>query len=67
MRTTRPTLWDELFRLPDQPALPLQARLRSAVVREILAGRLGSGAPLPSSRDLARLMGLSRNTVTAAY
>ena len=67
MRSQRPTLWDDLFRLPDQPALSLQARLRSAVVREILAGRLGSGAPLPSSRDLARLMGLSRNTVTAAY
>lgn len=60
-------LWDQLFRLPDQPALPLQARLRAAVVREILAGRLASGSALPSSRDLARLMGLSRNTVTAAY
>ena len=67
MRTPRHQLWDELLRLPDQPALPLQARLRSAVVREILAGRLVSGAALPSSRDLARLLGLSRNTVTSAY
>ena len=67
MRISRPTLWDELFQLPDQPALTLQARLRSAVVREILAGRISPGAPLPSSRDLARLMRLSRNTVTAAY
>ena len=67
MRMARQTLWEDLFQLPESSALPLQARLRSAVVREILAGRLGSGSPLPSSRDLARLMGLSRNTVTAAY
>ena len=67
MRISRPTLWDELFQLPDQPALTLQARLRSAVVREILAGRVSPGAALPSSRDLARLLRLSRNTVTAAY
>lgn len=66
-RSSHPILWDQLFRLPDQPALPLQARLRAAVVREILAGRLGAGAALPSSRDLARLLSLSRNTVTAAY
>ena len=67
MRIARQTLWEELLQLPDQPHLPLQVRLRSAVVREILAGRLTPGAPLPSSRDLARLLHLGRNTVTAAY
>ncbi len=67
MRIARQTLWDQLLQLPDNPAMPLQLRLRSAVVREILAGRLAAGAPLPSSRDLARLLGLGRNTVTAAY
>ena len=67
MRMARLTLWEELFQLPQASALPLQAQLRSAVVREILGGRLGAGSPLPSSRDLAKLMGLSRNTVTAAY
>jgi len=67
MRITRQTLWEQLLQLPDSPALPLQLRLRSAVVREILAGRLAGGAPLPSSRDLARLLGLGRNTVSAAY
>lgn len=60
-------LWKQLFELPDEPALPLQARLRSAVVREILNGRLSEGVALPSSRDLAQLTGLSRNTVSAAY
>jgi GntR family transcriptional regulator/MocR family aminotransferase len=61
------TQWATLFELPDQPALPLQGRLRLAVVRSILEGRLGVGAPLPSSRELAALLGLSRNTVTSAY
>lgn len=67
MRQAREVLWSELFALPEQPGLGLQARLRVAVVREILAGRLSEGTPLPSSRDLARLLGLSRNTVTAVY
>jgi GntR family transcriptional regulator/MocR family aminotransferase len=67
VRNAKNTLWAQMFELPDQSALPLQGRLRAAVVREIQAGRLAEGAPLPSSRDLALLIGLSRNTVTAAY
>ena len=59
--------WATLFALPAQPALPLQARLRLAVVQAILDGRLSAGAPLPSSRELAVLLGMSRNTVTSAY
>lgn len=59
--------WARLFVLPAQPGLPLQGRLRLAVVQPILEGRLPPGAPMPSSRELARLLGLSRNTVTAAY
>ena len=68
MATSRSTVqWATLFQLPEQPALPLQGRLRLAVVRAILDGRLGAGAPLPSSRELATLLGMSRNTVTSAY
>ena len=59
--------WGRLFELPGPAALPLQARLRLAVVQAILDGRLGAGAALPSSRELAVLLGISRNTVTAAY
>ncbi|MEO5698648.1 MAG: PLP-dependent aminotransferase family protein [Burkholderiaceae bacterium] len=61
------TQWAALFELPDRPALPLQGRLRLAVVQAILDGRLTAGAPLPSSRELAALLRLSRNTVTSAY
>ena len=67
MVNPRAIQWATLFALPDQPALPLQARLRLAVVQAILDGRLSSGAALPSSRELAALLGLSRNTVTSSY
>jgi GntR family transcriptional regulator/MocR family aminotransferase len=59
--------WEQLFQLPVQPGMPLQARLRLAVVQAILDNRLSPGTALPSSRELATLLGMSRNTVTAAY
>ena len=67
MPTPRFAQWAQLFVLPDQPGLPLQSRLRAAVVSAILDDRLSPGAALPSSRELAALLRLSRNTVTAAY
>src|SRR6187551_1151364 len=59
--------WARLFEIAERPALPLQARLRGAVVQAIGEGRLAAGAALPSSRELAAQLGISRNTVTAAY
>ncbi|WP_088278304.1 PLP-dependent aminotransferase family protein [Ideonella sp. A 288] len=59
--------WAQLFALPEHAALSLQARLRRAVVQAILDGHLPPGAPMPSSRELAQLLALGRNTVTAAY
>ena len=65
-RSTR-NQWAQLFALPEHAALSLQARLRLAVVQAVLDGRLPPGSALPSSRELARLLSLGRNTVTAAY
>jgi GntR family transcriptional regulator / MocR family aminotransferase len=59
--------WATLFALPHQPGLTLQGRLRQAIVQAIADGRLDAGAALPSSRELAAVLGLSRNTVTSAY
>ena len=42
-------------------------RLRQALVQAIADGRLPAGSAMPSSRELARVLGLSRNTVTAAF
>ena len=67
MRNGHSIQWARLFELPEHAALPLQGRLRVAVVEAILSGRLPAGAAMPSSRELARALALSRNTVTAAY
>lgn len=63
----QPPQWAQLFALPDRPGLPLQVRLRQALVQAIADGRLPAGSAMPSSRELARVLGLSRNTVTAAF
>lgn len=46
---------------------PLYQQLRQAVEHQIVTGGLSPDLPLPSSRELARELGLSRNTVNAAY
>ncbi len=66
MAASRDAQWAQLLALPEQPGLPLQGRMRQAVVQAILDGRLWPGARLPSSRALADALGLSRNTVTSA-
>jgi GntR family transcriptional regulator/MocR family aminotransferase len=47
--------------------VPLYRQLRQALEHEIATGALDPELPLPSSRELARELGLSRNTVNAAY
>jgi GntR family transcriptional regulator / MocR family aminotransferase len=47
--------------------VPLHRQLFEALRAAILDGRLGTGARLPSTRDLARELGVSRNTAMNAY
>lgn len=56
----------EMHRLGAQDALPLHRQLYEALRRSMLDGKLGPGERLPSSRDLAQDLDLSRNTVVAA-
>jgi GntR family transcriptional regulator/MocR family aminotransferase len=49
------------------PQLPLYRRIADDLRRSIAAGKLPAGARLPSSRALAMQLGVSRNSVTAAY
>ena len=51
---------------PAAPA-PLWWQLSVGLLVAIANGRLGPGARLPSTRDLARRLKVSRNTVMAAY
>lgn len=45
----------------------LQSQIRATLVNAILSGQLPPGSPTPSTRDLARRLMVSRNTVTLAY
>ncbi len=51
------------------PTVPgtLQARIQQMVAQGILAGRFRPGERLPSSRQMAKHLGVSRITVTLAY
>ena len=59
-------LLSEMTRLAQQDALPLHRQLYEALRRALLDGKLAAGERLPSSRDLAQDLNLSRNTVVAA-
>jgi GntR family transcriptional regulator/MocR family aminotransferase len=47
--------------------LPLHEQVERSIRENIQAGRLAAGARLPSSRALARELGISRGVVTEAY
>ncbi|OCP37653.1 PLP-dependent aminotransferase family protein [Ensifer sp. LC163] len=52
---------------PAHAELPLHARIQRAVRQLIVDGALGPGKPLPASRALAKSLGVSRDTIEAAY
>ena len=45
----------------------LQAQIREALVSAILDGQLARDEPIPSTRRMAKTLGVSRNTVMLAY
>ncbi|MBS7662642.1 PLP-dependent aminotransferase family protein [Pseudomonas lalucatii] len=57
----------DLYGIQLDPALGLARQLYQALRARILDGRLAGGTRLPASRDLAGLLGISRNTVTRAF
>jgi GntR family transcriptional regulator / MocR family aminotransferase len=61
MMTTLPIQLDRARRIP------LAAQIYRAIRETIETGRLASGAKLPSWRDLAAQLGVSRGTVRVAY
>ncbi|MEM8555696.1 MAG: PLP-dependent aminotransferase family protein [Pseudomonadota bacterium] len=58
---------EDMFFLDPQADGTLQHQLQRLVSEGVLSGRFPPGARLPSSRKLARHLGISRITVTLAY
>src|SRR6478609_11848806 len=63
----RQPLWSQLFQLSFRSKITLQAQIREMLVAAILDGHLPGGTALPSTRTLARELGVARNTVALAY
>ena len=60
-------MWRQLLPKVRKHDEPLQVQLCTAFVTAMLEGRLPAGTRLPSSRDLALLTGVSRNTAVLVY
>lgn len=60
-------MWGELFKLSSGGGRNLQRQLREQLVAAILDGHIPAESALPSSRELARQLGVARNTVVLAY
>jgi GntR family transcriptional regulator/MocR family aminotransferase len=60
-------MWEQLFRRSARPSLSLQGQIREMLVDAILTGILAPGDAIPSSRELAKLLGVGRITVVMAY
>jgi GntR family transcriptional regulator/MocR family aminotransferase len=58
---------DFIVALDGNRAAPLHKQLHDGVRNAILAGRLGPGQRLPSTREMAKSLGVSRTTVTQSY
>jgi len=60
-------MWNQLIQLTFKSQISLQAQIREMLVAAILDGHIPVGVPLPSTRVLARQLGVARNTVALAY
>ncbi|MGC6485507.1 MAG: PLP-dependent aminotransferase family protein [Candidatus Puniceispirillales bacterium] len=56
-----------LFQIDTASGIPKQTQIREYFVRAILNRSMAAGEPLPSTRQLAEQLGVSRNTVILAY
>ena len=58
---------ESLFHVERLEATTLQAQIREMLVTAVVAGHLPQGAPIPSTRAMAKRLRVSRNTVISAY
>ena len=60
-------MWNRLFSISRERKVSYQRQLRETIVSAILDDKLPLEIPLPSSRELAKHLGIARNTVVLAY
>ncbi len=60
-------MWNRLFKISRDRKVSYQRQLREMIVSAILDDKLPLEVSLPSSRELARHLGIARNTVVLAY
>jgi GntR family transcriptional regulator/MocR family aminotransferase len=60
-------LLDQHFHIEFDPKRTLQDQIREYLVNLILSARLPINEPLPSSRNLSKKLGVSRNTIVLIY
>ena len=60
-------MWGRLFNISTERKVSYQRQLREMIVSAILDDKLPLEIPLPSSRELAKHLGIARNTVVLAY
>jgi GntR family transcriptional regulator / MocR family aminotransferase len=65
--TTNLLFWSSLFEGLGRSGSFLQLQIRQMIVTAIEEGRLPLGVRMPSSRDLAGILKVSRNTIVIAY
>lgn len=58
---------DYLFHLDPSNQVSLQAQIRTMLSKAITAGQIPGDSPVPSCRELARQLSVSRNTVMLSY
>lgn len=64
---TGAAMWKQFFQRWAGKGLSLQEQIRQMLVSAVLDGQMPLDVPLPSSRDMAARLGVSRNTVVIAY
>jgi GntR family transcriptional regulator / MocR family aminotransferase len=65
--TTTKSMKDWLLHIKRDDYASLQTQIREALVSAILDRRLDQSEPIPSTRKMAKSLGVSRNTVVLAY
>lgn len=60
-------MWDQLIKLSPESRTTLQHQMREALVAAILNGQIPLDRALPSSREMAKRLGIARNTVVLSY